>query len=91
MTAAIVWFRRDLRGGDNPVTQARRFDPRGDYLRRWIPELSGLPDRLIHDPWEAPPLELASHGVVLGDDYPWPIVDHQEARLRALTAYEAVR
>jgi deoxyribodipyrimidine photo-lyase len=75
----------------NPVTQSRTHDPDGTYLRRWLPELAGLDARSIHAPWEAGPLDLAAAGVVLGQDYPEPIVDHADARERALAAYRAAR
>ncbi len=75
----------------NPVTQARRFDPDGAYVRRWVPELARLETRHLHAPWLAPGDALAAAGVTLGETYPEPIVDHGEARLRALAAYEAVR
>ena len=76
---AQPWFRIF-----NPVTQGRKFDPDGDYVRRWVPELAGLPARWIHEPWNAPPLELAAAGIKLGEDYPEPIVDHATARERFL-------
>ncbi len=75
----------------NPVTQGRRFDPDGAYVRRWVPELAGLDTRHLHAPWLAPAEALADAGVTLGETYPEPIVEHGEARLRALAAYEAVR
>jgi deoxyribodipyrimidine photo-lyase len=50
----------------NPILQREKFDPEGAYDRRWVPELGGLPDSLIHQPWSAAPLELASAGVELG-------------------------
>lgn len=75
----------------NPVTQSRTHDPHGHYLRRWVPELAGLDDRAIHAPWEAPPLALAAAGVTLGETYPFPIIDHAEARHRALAAYAEAR
>jgi deoxyribodipyrimidine photo-lyase len=75
----------------NPVTQSRTHDPRGDYLRRWLPELARLDDSAIHAPWEAGPLHLASAGVTLGADYPEPIVDHAQARARVLAAYRQAR
>ncbi len=75
----------------NPVTQSRAHDPAGRYLRRWLPELGGLSDRDVHAPWEAGPLSLAAAGVTLGVDYPEPIVDHRDARQRALAAYSEVR
>ena len=62
----------------------------GAYIRRWVPELAGLDDKAIHAPWEVPPLDLQVAGVTLGDDYPEPLVDHAEARTRALAAYAAV-
>ena len=71
----------------NPVAQAERFDPDGAYVRRWVPEVAGLSDRLIHRPWTASPLELAAAGIDLGRTYPEPIVDHAEARARALETY----
>ena len=75
----------------NPILQGEKFDPRGVYVRRWVPEISGLPDNLIHQPWSAAPLELASAGVELGKTYPRPIIDHKAGRERALAAYAKLR
>lgn len=75
----------------NPVTQSRRYDADGAYIRRWIPELAGLPDRHVHAPWEASAQQLAAAGVTLGDTYPAPLVDHALARRRTLDAYGAVK
>ena len=75
----------------NPVTQSERFDPHGKFIRRYLPEIARLPDRAIHAPWLAKPLELAGAGVQLGENYPLPIVDHGLARLRTLGRFKAVR
>jgi deoxyribodipyrimidine photo-lyase len=74
----------------NPVLQGQRFDPEGDYVRMWVPELARLPAKWIHQPWKAPTEVLESAGVRLGDNYPEPIVDHDEARQRALDALHKV-
>ena len=71
----------------NPVAQSRRFDPAGDYLRAWLPQLARLPDRYIHAPWTASRSILAQAGIRLGATYPHPIIDHAVARRRALTVY----
>ena len=68
----------------NPVTQGKKFDPDGDYVRRWVPELAKLDEKHIHAPWAAAEHELRAAGVVLGVDYPRPIVEHAEARARFL-------
>lgn len=68
----------------NPVLQARKFDPDGGYVRRWVPELGRLPSRYLHAPWEATPLELSGAGVRLGDTYPERVVQHETARARFL-------
>ena len=75
----------------NPILQGEKFDPDGDYVRRWVPELARLPNKLIHQPWEATPLELASAGIELGKTYPPPIIDHKAGRERALKAYASIR
>ncbi len=75
----------------NPVRQGRRFDPTGDYVRHWVPGLAALPTEWIHAPWEAPPGVLADAGIRLGDSYPLPIVNHDEARSSALAAYRGLR
>lgn len=72
----------------NPILQGEKFDSEGDYVRRWVPELGKLPQGLIHQPWEAGGLELAEAGVVLGKDYPYPVIEHAAGRARALKAYE---
>lgn len=75
----------------NPILQGVKFDPDGSYVSKWVPELSKLPPQLIHQPWEATPMELAEAGVTLGKTYPEPIVDHKMARDRALEAYKKTR
>jgi deoxyribodipyrimidine photo-lyase len=74
----------------NPVLQGEKFDPGGNYVRRWVPELTPLQARHIHRPWEAAPGELAHAGVRLGVDYPQPMIDHATARARALQAFDSL-
>ncbi|QQR40839.1 cryptochrome/photolyase family protein [Devosia rhizoryzae] len=74
----------------NPVTQGERFDADGDYVRRWVPELSELPDKHVQQPWAAPKDVLAKAGVKVGETYPEPIVDLKETRERALEAAKAL-
>jgi deoxyribodipyrimidine photo-lyase len=75
----------------NPLGQAEKFDPEGNYVRRWVPEIAGLPAPWIFKPWEAPPDVLRACGVRLGETYPKPMVDHGEARAAALAAYGQIR
>lgn len=74
----------------NPITQGQKFDADGRYVRRWVPELRGVPDRWLHAPWTAPPEVLRDARVRLGAEYPRPIVDHDIARKRALEALGTV-
>ena len=83
---AQPWFRIF-----NPVTQSEKFDPSGKFIRRYLPQLAGLPDAAIHAPWKANAIELAAAGVVPGETYAAPIVDHAEARERTLLRYAVVK
>ncbi len=73
------------------VLQGVKFDGEGDYVRRWVPELGRLPNEHLHAPWEAPEHVLARAGVVLGETYPRPIVDHAKARDAALKAFKTLK
>ena len=77
----------------NPVTQSERIDPDGKFIRRYLPQLNGLPSKLIHAPWLASPLALAAAGVRLGaaGNYPLPVVDHAQAREKTLLRYAVVK
>jgi deoxyribodipyrimidine photo-lyase len=75
----------------NPMLQGSKFDPEGRYVRKFVPELAGLPNHAIHAPWQATPAELAAAGVRLGETYPLPIVDHSAARERALAALASLK
>jgi deoxyribodipyrimidine photo-lyase len=74
----------------NPVVQSKKFDAEGVYIRQWIPELSDLPDKYIHEPWAAPREVLETCGIQLGEDYPFPIVDLKFGRERALEALKQI-
>ncbi|MCC6218212.1 MAG: FAD-binding domain-containing protein, partial [Aquabacterium sp.] len=83
---AQPWFRIF-----NPITQSEKFDPQGKFIRRYVPELAALPDKALHAPWLARPADLASaDDVVIGRDYPLPIVQHDEARTETLARYAVV-
>ncbi len=74
----------------NPITQGKKFDPRAEYLRKWLPELAKLDDKWIQIPFEAPEQVLKAANIKLGIDYPEPIVNHHEARQRALEILKAL-
>ncbi|NBU59651.1 MAG: deoxyribodipyrimidine photo-lyase, partial [Betaproteobacteria bacterium] len=73
----------------NPISQSEKFDAEGKFIRRYVPELAKVPARYIHAPWTLPPLEAKSFGLVIGHDYPAPIVDHATQRAEALRRYAA--
>ena len=75
----------------NPVLQGKKFDPKGDYVRRYVPEIARLSNEHLQAPWEAPKEALAAAGIELGKTYPMPMVDHGKARERALKAYEVIK
>jgi deoxyribodipyrimidine photo-lyase len=75
----------------NPVTQGQKFDPDGTFTRRFVPELAKLPVKYLFNPWEAPAHILADAGVVLGENYPRPIVDVKQSRETALAAFASLR
>jgi deoxyribodipyrimidine photo-lyase len=83
---AQPWFRIF-----NPVTQSKRFDPDGTFIRQYLPQLAGLNGAAIHAPWLAKPEVLQKAGVVLGKDYPLPVVDHEDAREKTLARFKAIR
>ncbi len=73
-----------------PVLQGEKFDPNGDYVRKYVPELARLPKQHIHKPWAAPHPVLSAAGITLGREYPHPIVNHEDARKRALAAFKSI-
>jgi len=75
----------------NPVLQSKKFDPDGTCVRHWVPELHGVPDKFIHQPWKMPLDVQQAAGCIIGQHYPAPIVDHAWARKRALAAYAEAR
>ena len=75
----------------NPILQGKKFDPEGDYVRCWVPELATLDKKYIHEPWEADNDILAQASITLGQDYPSPIIEHSEGRKRALAAFQTFR
>jgi deoxyribodipyrimidine photo-lyase len=83
---AQPWFRIF-----NPVSQSEKFDAGGKFIRRYLPQLAALPDAALHAPWAASPMELAAAGIVLGRDYPLPVVQHDEARALTLRRFAVVK
>ena len=75
----------------NPITQGEKFDADGRYTRRYVPELADLPDKYLFQPWSAPAEVLQRANVILGKNYPQPIVDLKSSRQRALDAYQQTR
>jgi deoxyribodipyrimidine photo-lyase len=73
----------------NPMLQGRKFDPNGNYVRRWCPELARLPNDVLHAPFEAADEVLRDAGIVLGETYPRPLIAHVEARAAAFAGYQA--
>jgi deoxyribodipyrimidine photo-lyase len=83
---AQPWFRIF-----NPVTQSERFDPKGEFIRRYVPELANCPDKFIHAPWLLSLSEQHSRNLTIGKDYPARVVDHVSAREKALLFYESAK
>jgi deoxyribodipyrimidine photo-lyase len=83
---AAPWFRIF-----NPVLQGQKFDPQGEYVRRWVPELAALPNKYLHQPWQLSASQLSAYGIRLGEDYPYPIVDLGTSRKRALERFDEVK
>jgi deoxyribodipyrimidine photo-lyase len=75
----------------NPITQSQKFDAEGKFIRRYLPQLSKLSKKSIHAPWEAGHIELEAAGILLGRDYPLPVVNHDEARKKTLVRYSVVK
>jgi len=75
----------------NPIAQGIRFDPDGEYTKKYLPELKNIPNKYLYSPWEAPQDILAEANIELGKDYPQPIVDLKQSREKALDAFSVIR
>jgi len=75
----------------NPVSQSKKYDPQGNFIRRCLTQLAQLSDKNSHAPWLATPLDLQAAGITLGADYPQPVVRHDEARTKTLARYAVVK
>jgi deoxyribodipyrimidine photo-lyase len=75
----------------NPITQSEKFDAEGKFIKRYLPQLTKLDDKKIHAPWKAGAISLQQAGVVLGEDYPFPIIEHDVARTKTLARYATVK
>lgn len=75
----------------NPILQGEKFDPEGDYIKKWVPALRKMPNKFCHAPWEAPLEVLKNADCELGKDYPYPLIEHDFARKRALEAYKRIK
>jgi len=75
----------------NPITQSQKFDAEGIFIRKYVPELAACDRKTIHAPWLMSSIEQAASGLVIGRDYPAPVVDHARARLQALALFKAAR
>lgn len=75
----------------NPTSQSEKFDAEGKFIRKYLPQLSKLPNSALHEPWNTKPIDLESACVTLGLDYPYPIVNHAEAREKTLLRYSVVK
>ncbi|MTH52591.1 deoxyribodipyrimidine photo-lyase [Bacillus mangrovi] len=82
-TDAVPYFRVF-----NPVTQSKRFDKKGDYIRKYVPELKDVPDQYIHEPWKMNEDEQKEASCIVGNDYPLPMIDHQEQRKKAISLFK---
>ncbi|PKO06097.1 MAG: hypothetical protein CVU41_08265 [Chloroflexi bacterium HGW-Chloroflexi-3] len=72
----------------NPILQSKKFDPKGQFIRQWIPELSNVPTQNIHEPWSMPMDVQQQYGCVIGKHYPTPIVDHAIVKDRVMHAFQ---
>ena len=70
----------------NPILQGEKFDKEGEYVKKWVPELTIVPKKFIHKPWE----QENSKNFKLGKDYPFPLVNHEAARAKALKAFKKI-
>lgn len=75
----------------NPILQGKKFDPQGKFVKRWLPELSSVPEKFIHTPWEMPEEVQKRASCTIGSDYPQPIVDHSFARKRVLDIFSRTK
>ncbi len=75
----------------NPITQSARFDSKGEFIRSYLPELANCPEKWIHAPWLMPVHEQQKCGIVIGKDYPHPVIDHATARIKTLAMYQAAQ
>ena len=74
----------------NPITQGKKFDPKGAYVKKWVPELKRVPTKFIHEPWLLSSEQQRTIHAIIGSHYPYPIVDHKEARELALRTYRKI-
>jgi deoxyribodipyrimidine photo-lyase len=75
----------------NPILQGEKFDTKGNYIKKWCPELKNIPNEFLHKPWEMPEELQKEKNIILGKTYPLPIVKHEEARNLALKAFQDLK